>query len=292
MIVGHQKQWQFLKQAATLERLSHAYLFAGPSKLGKKTIALKWLSLILNYPLEEKQHPDFILIEPRKKTIQISQIRELIWKLSLKASLSTWKTAIIDQAHLMGAAAQHALLKSLEEPKGKAILILISEKRESLFPTILSRCETIKFYPVRKSEIQKFLQKKGLSLKEAEKIATISEGKPGSAIDFLSDPEKIKRREKIIEELIEISKSPLILRFKYAKTLSQEESLRDILDIWLSYLREALLTKVQGSSSFGEYSSSELKNILSELQKTILLISTTNVNSRLALDTLMLKFDG
>ncbi|KPJ71544.1 hypothetical protein AMJ50_01465 [Parcubacteria bacterium DG_74_3] len=290
MIVGHQKQWNFLKQAATLGLLSHAYLFAGPSKLGKKTIALKWLSLILNYPLEERRHPDLILIEPQNNVIQISQIRDLIWKLKLSPHSTSFKTAIIDQAHLMGIEAQNALLKTLEEPKGNVLLILITQFPENFLPTIISRCEILKFHLVPKAEIKGFLENQGLSTKEAEDLATISQGRPGIAIDFLLNPQKLESQKKIINKLIKISNSPLIIRFQYAKDLSQEKSLEEILEIWLSYLRKILLAKINKSPGFEGYSFAKLKNTLSVLERTRFLITTTNVNSKLALEILMLNF--
>ncbi|PIV68380.1 MAG: hypothetical protein COS07_04185, partial [Candidatus Aenigmarchaeota archaeon CG01_land_8_20_14_3_00_37_9] len=154
-------------------RISHAYLFCGQEKLGKKTIALEWISSLFGQDLQNAQHPDLIFLEPTdppsvkdskekptgKKEIRISQIRELIWKLSLKPYSAPYKAVIIDQAHLMNQDAQTSLLKTLEEPKGKTFLILITEMPESLFPTIRSRVENIKFYPVKKEEIKNYLKK-------------------------------------------------------------------------------------------------------------------------------------
>ena len=137
MIIGHQKQRQFLKRSIELKRIAHAYLFCGPEKLGKKTIALEFAELI-NGVSEFPQHPDLILIEPepKKKEISIDQIRELIWKLSLKPYSSSFKIAIINNADSLTTDAQHSLLKVLEEPKGSTLLILISRSLENLFPCL------------------------------------------------------------------------------------------------------------------------------------------------------------
>ena len=289
MLIGHQKIWQFLQKSAETDRLSHAYLFSGQEKLGKKTLALEWVSFIFGEDISKKNHPDFLFIEPINKEIQISQIRELILRLSLKPFIAPVKVAIIDQAQAMNQEAQNCLLKTLEEPKGKALLILITEYPESLFPTILSRCETIKFYPIQNSEIEKYLAKEGIAQNRIKEMVEISMGKPGAVVDFLSDPQKIENQKKYIGELIKIPNSDITTRFQYAKSISQENNLSEILDIWLNYFRNILLSKVREKDKFRDYTFSRLKNILQKIQNTNFLICNTNVNSRLALETLMLE---
>jgi len=289
MLIGHEKQWNFLKRSIELDKLSHAYLFAGQEKLGKKKLALEWISLLFKKDLQRTQHSDLILIEPQEKEIQIAQIRNLSWKLSLKPYLTPFKIAIIDRAHLMNQEAQTSLLKTLEEPKGNAILILITEHPEIIFPTILSRVQIIKFYPVKKEEIKNYLKKQGISEEKSEEVAKISLGRPGAAIEFISDSQRLESQKKIVEKLIEISNSNIASRFHYAKAISQEPNLGEILEIWISYFRNILLTKLNGGNNLNQYSLPKLKNILKLIQKTNFLISTTNVNPKLALETLMLE---
>ena len=104
MIVGHQKQWEFLKKAAELGKLSHAYLFYGEQQLGKKALAIEFIKF-LNCQAEQKPcqnckncrdierrvYPDFILVEPNRsnKEIQIFQIKELIEKYKAKNGFKT-----------------------------------------------------------------------------------------------------------------------------------------------------------------------------------------------------------
>ncbi len=283
MIVGHKKQIDFLKRSLELDKLSHAYIFSGQEKLGKKTIALKWAGLINNHLFQE-QHPDFILIQAQDSTILVSQIRELIWRLSLKPSLLQYKIAIIDNAHLMGIDAQHALLKTLEEPKGKSVLILITDHPEVLFATIRSRCETMKFYPVSKNEIDEYLKKQDISQDKAREISVLSGGKPGEAIDFALNYSELEERKKIAEELEKISSSLLYERFQYAKELSQKENLKEILEIWLGFLREKLIRGIEESED-----SQKLREKLNLLQQLYVLVSTSNVNARLALETLFIN---
>jgi len=285
MVVGHKKQWEFLKKSADLHQFSHAFLFSGQEKLGKKKIALEWASLLLGKSVENF-HPDLILVEPQgKKEIQIEQIRELIWKLSLKPYSASSKIAIIDEAHTMNHHAQTCLLKTLEEPKGETILILISQAPEYLLPTIISRVETLKFYPVAEEEIKKYLLGQGAEEKTAEGIAEISLGRPGRALDFLSQPQKIKSFQAKTDKIKKISAADLALRFQYVKDLAEEpQDLKEDLDIWLGYFRNILLSKENN-----KYSASDLRNILKNIQTTEYLISTTNVNTKLALENLMLR---
>ena len=296
MIIGHQKQWEFLKRSAESGKLSHAYLFSGQEKLGKKTVALEWISLLFGQPptrIIGGGHPDFILVTPIGKdsaraSIQISQIRDLNWRLSLKPSISQLKAAIIDQAHLMNEEAQNCFLKTLEEPKGNTVLILITEAPEFLFPTILSRCQIIKFYPVRKEEIENYLREQGISEEEVLRISQISQGRPGLAIDFLN-PQKLSQRQEKIEELIRLTNSDLTSGFQYAKKISKAPELKEILNIWLSYFRENLVSNLQKKRDVYFFSPKKLATILQKIQSTIFLISTTNVNPRLALEILMLE---
>lgn len=321
MLIGHQKIWQFLKKSAELGKISHAYLFYGEEQLGKKTLAIEFVKFLFGQDLFNPPHPDFIFVKPEEKNhnpsfpvetsafskseveeleshpfsrsgqtpIQISQIRGLCWKLSLKPFSAPLKAAIIDRAHLMNEDAQNCFLKTLEEPKGKTILILISEYPELLFPTILSRVQKLRFSPVKKEEIQNYLKSQGFSQKESEELSAISSGRPGMAIDSVLFPQKLETRQKKIKELIEISNSNLAFRFQYAKNLSRDENLRETLNIWLNYFRNLLIKCLTPGFKHSGYSLSKLKNIIKQIQSTNFLLSTTNVNSRLALEILMLE---
>ena len=307
LIIGHQKNWQLLKKLAELDKLPHALLFSGQEKLGKRTLATEFVKWLLKEDIGKRQHPDFIFIEPEEKEIKISQIRELIWKLSLKPSVAPFKVAIIDQAHCLNQEAQSSLLKTLEEPRGKALLILITEYPETLLPTILSRLQKIKFYPVKKTEIEDYLQKNGVGEKESEEIIRFSLGKPGQVMDFISNPQKLKAQKKTVSDFIKVSNSNLNSRFRYVKDLSaapqdlnpvrdykikkepQREQIsngvKETLDTWTGHLRDILVSGILPP----KYSFDKLKDIINLIQKTNFLLSTTNVNPRLALEILMLE---
>lgn len=161
------------------------------------------------------------------------------------------------------------------------ILTLISESPERLLPTILSRVQTIKFYPVKKQEIRDYLKTQGIAEKESQEISEISLGSPGLAIDFISNHQKLAERQAILKQLNKILNSDLAYRFELAKELSaDQDELRQTLKTWLLHFREVLLSQP---------SDKEVLIKLKNIEETIFLISSTNVNSRLALENLMLK---
>ena len=352
MLIGHQKQLNYLKRMAESGKIPHALLFSGQKKLGKKTIALEFISWLFEEPGVPKilGHPDFILIEPQEKhpeaersslrgspapssalvrgQIQINQIRDLSWRLSLKPIKAQLKAVIIDEAHSMTPEAQNCFLKTLEEPKGNTLLILITEKPNFLLPTIVSRCQIIKFYPVKKDEIERYLKnQEGLSKREGdelcsssrttplggvrknfsssdfanarviEEILEIAQGRPGRAVELAFAKEKFEFYKKRTRELAKIFNSNLSSRFQYAKEISTEENLQEILEIWLNYFRNIFIKNCSTSratakakrTSFSSLPSSRkqdsvgeeedsssspchvehLKSILQQLQRTI-----------------------
>lgn len=305
MIIGHHKQWEFLKQSVKRKRLSHAYLFSGQSQLGKKTSAFRFIKLLFcEGKIEDKPcqicrpcrdvqkgiHPDFFFLGPKKKEIQISQIRDLNWKLALHPSLALLKAAIIDEAHSLNPEAQNSLLKTLEEPKGNAILILVTDRPQLLFPTIRSRVQKIRFFPVPKSEIENYLKKKDLGVKETQEITRFSFGKPGLAIHFLESEKALASQNQKIKEVLQLSKAELASRFQYVKDLiAQKQSIHDVLNIWLRYFRGILLEKIKGSSGPSQYSLTKLQKIIQTIERINFLTERTNINQRLALEQIMLE---
>jgi DNA polymerase-3 subunit delta' len=281
MIFGHKKQWNYLMKMAKERRIPHALLFVGQEGIGKKKVAFEFAKFLLKK--EPISHPDFIFVEPVNNLISIEQIRDLIWKLSLKPISSDFKIAIIDDAHSMGQDSQNCFLKKLEEPEN-SIIILITPYPNLLFPTILSRCQKIKFYPLSKSEIKNFLIEKKLDEEKAEKIAKICQGKIGKAISFL-DSKNYEDFERKVKEFEKILNSPLYLRFNFVKNLLEENDLKKTMEIWFYFLREKLIEFLKRK----DLKIKRMIRSISLLEKIYYLIFTKNVSKRLALEILMLE---
>lgn len=195
----HEKQWNFLVKAVELGRLPHALLFYGQEKLGKKTLAIKFAEHIVG----PNNQADFISIEAPS----IAQIRDLTQKLSFKPYLADYKVAVVTQAHLMTREAQNCFLKFLEEPTDKTLLILVTEYPSTLLPTILSRVQKIRFFPLK---------------------------------DFKTEDSK-----EIISDLAKLKEADLAYRFRYAKKITDKDSKTDIgeiLNTWLRCFRAQLIS--------------------------------------------------
>jgi DNA polymerase-3 subunit delta' len=274
MILGHKKQTQFLKEILNSGKIPHAFLFSGKEKLGKKKVAFEFSSLILNSSLEN--HPDFFYLEPIKNQISIDQIRELIWKISLKPFRGKYKVAVIDLANRMNLEAQNCFLKTLEEPKGNSVIILISENENLLLPTIVSRCQKIKFFPVEREKIENFLKERGIDKRKIERMLKFAQGRPGVVIEFLENEKKLEEFEKLEEGLIKIENREIFFKFQKAKEFLQGFDLFEILEVLTLHFRKKIFEK-------------RSREILNTIQKIYFLTKTSNVDKRLALEILFLK---
>lgn len=326
MIIGHQKQWEFFRAIAAQERIPHALLLYGQEGLGKKTIAFEFVKLLYckEVPfakrpcgicrscrdVQKKVHPDVAVIESKsiaasdaeklqsyREEIPIASIRDLLWKMSFRPYVAPLKIAVIDTAHVMTREAQNCFLKLLEEPKGATLFLLITEYPEALLKTVLSRVQKIRFLPVPPDAIENYLAFKKLPAAEIKQLAGLSYGRPGVAIDFLSDPQQRKKHQKLVEDLTALSTSDLAFRFRYAKDMSQGtlQNIRVLLDMWLRYLRDVLLLKLRStgkntsSASFQNYSVAKICRILASMQSTRFLLATTNSSPKLALELLFME---
>lgn len=270
MIIGHQNQWAFLRRLVENKRVPQAMLFCGPEQVGKRKVALEFIKLLGCDDL------DVHLIEPQERQIQIDQIRDLQKVLNLQPLKSEFKIGLIDNAEALNSQAQNCFLKTLEEPKGKTLLILITSHPETLAATLRSRTQILKFYPLKGSEMVKYFKGRDLLL--------LSEGRPGKAIEFTREPDKLKQELRAYQECQRILDAPLEQRFTFAKQLlggeKAQQKLKSFLNLLLKYLRRLLLD--------GDFSQA-LKNKIEAVEELRVLSSYTNINPKLALENLFIK---
>jgi DNA polymerase-3 subunit delta' len=142
----------------------------------------------------ENQHPDIILVEPRKNVLRIDQIRHLRHLVAVKSHSARYRIVIITDGHCMNPGAANALLKLLEEPPAGTILIITARQRSDLLPTIVSRCQHIRFNPITISDISTFLvEHHGMDATRADQIARLSEGSLGQALRLKDRPYRKER---------------------------------------------------------------------------------------------------
>ncbi len=282
MILGHQKQIEILKKLVSQKKVFQNFLFWGPEGIGKKQVALWFFSQLAKEKLEK--NPDFIFLGPQNNSIKIEQIKELCLRLSATPILEENFFVLIDGAEKMTGDAQNCFLKTLEEPKAKTIFILISRSKESLLPTIVSRCFPIKFSPLPSSLIKKYFLEKGFSEKEAESLSFFCQGRMSFAKTLTTDLEKREFFRQKIKDLASILKGSLAVRFDLISKICQEGEVALVLEIWLSYLRMNLLKKVSHQETV-----KKLLHLLKGLQTLYFHLQTKNLNPKLALENLFFE---
>lgn len=308
MIIGHQRILNFFKKSVKNKRVSHAYLFSGPACLGKKTVAFEFIKMLTGLEIGKAIHPDILIIEPeitekdgvqKELEIGIGKIRKVQRQMSLFTCQAPYKIAIINQADRMTREASNCLLKTLEEPSGDAILILITSKFQALLPTIVSRCQLINFLPVARKEIEKSLVS-FYGDSKVKRAASLASGCPGLAIEYLKNSEFLEKQNEAIADLKKLLKADFNERCQYAEKVAKNTpEARRILKCWTVWFRDLLLSaagcadlslKPESLRSNGFYSLPKLKNIIRAISKTDNLLSNPSINTRLALEVLMLEF--
>jgi DNA polymerase-3 subunit delta' len=185
--------------------VSHAYLFHGPSGLGKRTVARLFGaalvagddSLAADRALRGL-HPDLYEIEPDGAFTTIGQVRETV-RMASGRPFEGARRVFVLQADTLNPPAANALLKTLEDPEAGAVFVLISVSIEGVLPTIVSRARPVRFNPVPESELSGFLTERGLSGKEARLAASLGRGSVGLALRYGSDERLRELREAVIE---------------------------------------------------------------------------------------------
>ena len=317
-MIGHNKIWDFFKKAAELEKLAHGYLFYGPEGLGKKLFAQNLAKALLCKnkgkrtfgfcgqcrdcrAIDSCAHPDLFFLEPKEQSIiKIGRVREMQHQLSLSPHSSFYKIAIVNQAQAINKEAANALLKTLEEPSKRSLIILISAWPERMLSTVVSRCQKIRFSAVAKDELKKELTrlfpKKDINfIKEA---VDLSFGRPGIAIKLLEDKELMAQQQKAQNDLLELYKMTIKERFDYAQKLSKDADKSTLaLNAWILYLRDLLLVAlgkqdliVCAKEQKSPYSAAKLKGLIQKTEAARLLLANPGLNSRLILENLFLEF--
>ena len=198
--------WAFFIQRLTADRLAHALIIEGPAGSGKMVLARAMVARLLCNEDQARAcgncrscqllaggaHPDYFNLQPEEdsEVIKVDQVRGLIAKLDLTTSISTRKVAFIHPAECMNKSAANALLKSLEEPAGNALLILVSNHPGRLPATIRSRCQAIVINQPDRQLVQKWLENSSEKPRnEVVSALQAAGGSPLRAQQYLESPE-------------------------------------------------------------------------------------------------------
>jgi len=330
-VVGHKSIVSYLKSCLITKRTAQAYLFFGPASIGKALVAENFVNSLVCKNLHEKSqsipcgqcdccrqvankiHPDIFWLKREidekkgklKKNISIEQVRALQNKLSLCSFLDSYKVAVIDGAEALSLEAANSLLKTLEEPTPKTVLILLATSIASLPKTIVSRCQLLKFLPVGDKEIFNHLISLKVERKKAKTLAALSFGRPGIALNYLAEPDEYINFQEQIKQFLNLFKANINDQFKIIGELvnfNDIDGAKEILAIWRKVLRDLILIKYSGKNLVSNpnllssleqlavsYKTSDLVKILKAINAAERYLAA-NVNPKLTLENLVLSF--
>lgn len=235
--IGHETIRDELERLAVLPEAPQSFLFSGPRHVGKQRVALWFAEKLIAATVPGSYTQNLLVLEPAKVTtlkrireqlISVESIREAQKFLALSPMGGKRRVLIIDGAEKLGVGAANALLKILEEPPEKSVLILLTAEPGSLLPTLLSRMVNISFRPVGSKEIER-------EIPGANALPQffLDLGLPGVVIEALESSEQFATKKDTLRSLFQLSKLSLRERIALAEELSRDEALtRDILEIW------------------------------------------------------------
>ncbi|MFH0844604.1 MAG: DNA polymerase III subunit delta' [Pseudomonadota bacterium] len=273
-IIGQDRAIGFLKGVISKGKVPHAYLFTGPSGVGKTTTAMA-LAQTLNCQnpsagqgcsqcltcrqIANGSFPDLTLLEPQGQNIKIQQIRELNRALSFKRVSGRYRICVLRGADTMTDEAANSFLKTLEEPFPGNIFVLNVMEPLNLLPTILSRCQRISFRPIPVDAIERWLrEKKGLDQETSGLLARVSQGSLGMAVR-MSEGDYLEKRRDYLFKLLQIPNISYEKLLEMALECAEEQKTRsadefsikergmmDPLSVWKTWYRDLIVIKMDG----------------------------------------------
>jgi DNA polymerase-3 subunit delta' len=208
-LIGQEEALATLEGAARSGRLHHGWLFCGPRGVGKASAAFRFAAWLLAGQLRAPAgqgplwlppdspvlrrvsagaHPDLLVLAPeeeagKRRTIKVEEVRGARQFLALTSAEGGWRCVILDEAEAMEAPAANTLLKTLEEPPPRTVIILVSHAPGRLLPTIRSRCRRLDFFPLPEGVLASLLESWQPG---AGALAPLAGGAPGRALDLMA----------------------------------------------------------------------------------------------------------
>lgn len=320
-ILGHEWAVRLLREHLLQGRLKHAYLFTGPPGIGRRTMALRLAQAIncLEPPdlatpcltcrsccqFDGLKHPDLLITQAEQigGVLKVDQIRDLQHRLALAPYEARYKIALLLRFEEAHPSAANALLKTLEEPPERVVMLLTAQSSEGLLPTIASRCEVIRLRPLPYDQVEAGLQAGwDVPAEQAHLLGHISGGRPGYAIRLTRHEELLEQRQVWLDDLQQLLSSNRVARFAYADAATKDKNfpLADLLQTWLSYWRDTLLLTTGAELPLANIDRLEeivklanclplqtVRGVIQSAERTLQLLDK-NVNSRLAMEVFLL----
>jgi DNA polymerase-3 subunit delta' len=261
-IIDQERSIRVLTSLLTSRSIPHGLLFTGIDGVGKRTAATAF-AMACNCTgarVEERgeacgectacrkiaadRHPDVLRVSPSGLQIKIDQIRSLCQSLAMKPYEAQMRVAIVAEAHRMNPSAGNALLKMLEEPPDRTVLILTAPQTADLLPTIVSRCQHIRFKPIARHHLAAMLGAAyGFSPEEARLTATLANGSVTRAL-AMQRRGWAQRRKWILSEMAGLAERPTTAVLALAEKSSQaKEDIPEMLDLMAAWVRDVAVAR-------------------------------------------------
>lgn len=323
-ITGHERTIALLQAALRNTRFAHAYLFHGESNIGKCMTAVR-LAQALHCeqpPMSDNQdscgtcrschqitartHPDYTVIEPDREAttpqIKIEQVREIEQHFIYRPLVGERKICLIDDADCLTMGAANALLKTLEEPPGHGLFILVSSRPHALPITIRSRCQTLRFTAPARTQVEAALiLKREMPPADARFLAVLTDGRIGEALTMNVADVRAQQREclALIEPASLTSHAALL---STAEAVAKSDRGEEILDWLVRWIRDLTLIIVGGDQEeilhldqladlqrYARQSDIDaLLNLLRDIER-IKQQATRHLNMQMALENILLR---
>lgn len=316
-------QWQLLLQRWHNKTLPHALLLTGPEGMGKLVFAKTVAALLLchrpneSIPCDEchscrlriaNTHPDLLIVQPEEsgKMIKIDQVRELNETLSKTSQLGGWQVVLLQPAAMLNLAAANALLKTLEEPSGNVIILLITAHPNSLPATVRSRCQQIVFKAADNAIALAWLQKQVPTEPNPQLLLALAEGAPLTALAYAGE-NFLTEQKKFLQHTLQLI-SGEAEAVKCAASYSSAKISTVLAGLFLILL-DIVRLKLSGSSQFLHLCGDNDKLLLEKINNKIslgplfqlqdeiiatqkLLSKHINLNSQLVLEKLFIQLSS
>ena len=327
--VGHKRALSLFQGSLDRGVFAHAYLLAGPARVGKMTLA-RDLARALNCESDRApcgecgpcrriasgKHSDIQEIglgknqdgKPQSE-ISIEEIRHLQHSASLPPFEGRRKVFIIDGAESLSTEAANCLLKTLEEPLESVVFLLLTANEQLVLPTVVSRCQRVELQPLPAGDVESALVERwGVTPDRARLLSRLSHGCLGWAV-AAKDDDSLGGRNELLDDLVHIIDGDTETRFECAAEMATDfgksrESVYERLELWLDWWRDLMLVGAGLAEMVTNVDRMDTLNRMARQQDLVQVRAAIrsvhqaaeqlklNANPRLALEVLMLSLPG
>lgn len=333
-VFGHAEIKEKLIDAYTSNRLPHALLLSGPQGIGKSTFAFHLAYWILSNavssfgnvnthdPLYKRMvsgaHADFFVLsrehtdaKTSTKTISIDQVRDFMGQLSKTALEGGWRIAVVDAVNDLNRNGANALLKTLEEPRPKTLIILIHHEGDALLPTIRSRCQKLTFKGLQDADTKAVLEVQGRQIDNPRRLM-VARGRPGLLIHLESSFTSADYISDFLNFIQNLVDRKVVEVLRYIKSVLSESNKDSALSglycfqwlwSWWGHVLVNMRKDISANDSMfdaeiksiadkflGHWTLSDITEFSSDLAQCIKQINTFNFNETASISSLFLSF--